>query len=519
MNRHTIIFVLLLSNGIVYGQMPACITIDPPDATAYDSMTVTFNPAFSCYQWSSLAGVPQVFMHSGVTIGYHAWQYVIAFNQVGVNGQFPILNPNGDGTYSIHLRPSSFYGFPPGLNVSQLCIVFNDGQWNSKDGRDFLPGYSQCVDILVPLSLGPPSFSFTVNMQKAFDDGIFDPFNDLLFVAIHGLDTIPMTSTGPGQLTYGASIDSALMNGTTYNYKFRINELEYESFTRIILASPGITSIDTWWNNDFLPYNFQVIADFEDNTTGMLTLHVMGCGPWDDPILHPVSETFLIVDNPYPSPSNPSSKVMKFTRRGLNNGGQSWGGFWADCYPHLDISNLKYIHIKALKPRYSPLRFKIEAGTTGTLEVYSDNTQTLINEWEDYVFDFTSMDGTYPILCYMPDYEGPLMLAGDVDLYFDDIVLSDRPFQIYTGTPVNPKAESLLLFPNPARERVTLYSATGIRKIEVFDVNDKKESEISMESTGEPVTIDLSGVPNGLHILKITDLRGSVYFSKVIKYE
>jgi len=519
MNRYTIIFVLLISNGIVCGQMPACITIDPPDATAYDSMTVTFNPAFSCYQWSSLAGVPQVFMHSGVTIGYHAWQYVIAFNQVGVNGQFPILNPNGDGTYSIHLRPSSFYGFPPGLNVSQLCIVFNDGQWNSKDGRDFLPGYSQCVDILVPLNLGPPRFNFTVNMQKAFDEGVFDPFADQVFVAIQGLDTLPMTSTGLGQLTYGAMVDSALITGITYNYKFRINELEYESFTRTILASPGITSIDTWWNNDFLPYNFQVIADFEDNTTGMLTLHVMGCGPWDDPFLHPVSETFTIVNNPFPSANNPTAKVMKFTRRGLVNGGQTWGGFWANCFPNLDISVMKYIHVKALKPRFSPCRFKIEAGTTGTFEIYSTNTQSMMNDWEDYVFDFTSMDGTYPILSYMPDCEGPLMLVGDIEIYFDEIVLSDRPFQIFTGSPEKLKPAMVSVFPNPSRDQVSVISIHGIQAITIFDISGKKEMEFNTESNGEVISINVERLSNGLHILKITDLRGSVHFSKVIKYE
>ncbi|MEI7980490.1 MAG: SBBP repeat-containing protein [Bacteroidota bacterium] len=140
------------SRNALSRSMPACVSIDPPDATAYDSLTITFDPALACFQNGSLAGSSQVFMHSGVTVGGNVWQYVVDYNALGHNGQTTELTPNGDGTYSIHLRPSAFYGLPAGLNVTQLCIVFNDGQWGSKDGRDFVPNSVNCMDIFVPLN-------------------------------------------------------------------------------------------------------------------------------------------------------------------------------------------------------------------------------------------------------------------------------------------------------------------------------------------------------------------------------
>jgi hypothetical protein len=191
-------------------------------------------------------------------------------------------------------------------------------------------------------------------------------------------------------------------------------------------------------------------------------------GPWDDPSIHPVSETFTIVDNPYPSGLNPSSKVMKFIRRGILNGGQPWGGFWADIYPNLDITQLKYIHVKVWKPRTSVLSFKIEGGTTGTLEKQSTNQQTLVNDWEDFVFDFTSMDGTYPIVAFMPDREEPLTLNNDIVIYFDEIALSDRPYQIYTGIS-SPKEISFTVYPNPCSEQVTVSNTEDIQKVDIYD--------------------------------------------------
>lgn len=162
-----------IKNRIPYSpaQMPACISIDPPDATVYDSLTLTFNPSLACSMWASLAGSANIYMHSGVTINGSVWQYVVGYNGYGANGQSTQLTANGDGTYSIHFRPSAFYGLPPGLAASQLCMVFNDGQWGSKDGRDFDMVNGGCKDIYAPLNTSQTNIFLTGYINSAVSFG------------------------------------------------------------------------------------------------------------------------------------------------------------------------------------------------------------------------------------------------------------------------------------------------------------------------------------------------------------
>jgi hypothetical protein len=245
------LLVIAAMSHFAYSQMPAAITIDPPTATAYDDLTLTFNPVQACFQSGSLAGVALVYMHSGVTIGGSTWQHVVEYNSTGANGQAPHLTPNPDGTYSIVYNPAAFYGLDPGQVVTHICAVFNDGQWNSKDGRDFEPGTTNCMDFFIPLAYvsTDPKFSFKVNMNKAIQDGIFDPITDDVFVTLdHGI--APLMLDPHPDFTYTGLIETGLDSGEVYNFKFRINYTTYEDVNRQATAVPGTTVIDVWWNDD-----------------------------------------------------------------------------------------------------------------------------------------------------------------------------------------------------------------------------------------------------------------------------
>ena len=93
----------------------------------------------------------------------------------------------------------------------------------------------------------------------------------------------------------------------------------------------------------------------------------------------------------------------------------------------IDVTVNKFIHVKVWKPRISPVKFKIEGGAAGNLEIFSMNPQTLMGEWEEMVFDFSSKTGTYPIVDLMPDFEDPLTLTEDIVLYFDEITQNNDP--------------------------------------------------------------------------------------------
>jgi len=124
---------------------------------------------------------------------------------------------------------------------------------------------------------------------------------------------------------------------------------------------------------------------------------------------------------------NPSFNCVKFLRPGKTNGGEAYSGFWSPVPVAVDVTVNKYVHVKVWKSRISPIKFKLEGGAAGNLEIPSKNPQTKVNEWEDIVFDFSEKTGTYPIVSLMPDFEDPLVQASDLTIYFDDIYVNNDP--------------------------------------------------------------------------------------------
>jgi hypothetical protein len=156
--------------------------------------------------------------------------------------------------------------------------------------------------------------------------------------------------------------------------------------------------------------------------------------------------SFELVPNPDKSGIDLSDYVMKLHR---DKDGVPWCGFWGKVadYPavgEIDITTNKYVHYKVWKPRVSPCFFKLEGGTDGTSERESATVQTKTNAWEDIVFDFSDMTGTYPIIALMPDKLDPVGLDDDIDIYFDDIVVNNDP------NPVQPTTQTILVDMNGA---------------------------------------------------------------------
>lgn len=154
MKKLSFLLLIFMINMSLAAQMPGAITIDPPDATAYDELTLTFDPGEACFENGSLNGLPYIAMHSGVKLlSGEQWQYLIEFNSTGANGQLTKLIPSGNGKYSITFVPADYYGLN-GETVTQICAVFNNGTDWSQDGRDFASGGYECTDFIIPLNTG-----------------------------------------------------------------------------------------------------------------------------------------------------------------------------------------------------------------------------------------------------------------------------------------------------------------------------------------------------------------------------
>jgi hypothetical protein len=149
--------------------------------------------------------------------------------------------------------------------------------------------------------------------------------------------------------------------------------------------------------------------------------------------------SFSLAPNPDKSGINLSDYVAKFHR---DKDGVAWGGFYSATT--VDVTTNKYMHVKIWKPRISPIVFKIEGGAAGTVEHPASNPQTTTGSWVDYVFDFSDKTGTYPTIVFMPDFELPLALTEDIDIYFDDIILNNDP------NPATPPEQIIAVDMNPA---------------------------------------------------------------------
>lgn len=172
-------------------------------------------------------------------------------------------------------------------------------------------------------------------------------------------------------------------------------------------------------NNDPAPGSepVQMMEDYE-----IITLNPLSNPTNDD-------SKFTWIENPDKSPLNPSDHVIEFLR---DKDAPIWAGFWSRLTDSVDVTTNKYVHVKVWKPRVSVVKFKLEGGEAGTLEIPSITPQTKTNEWEDLVFDFSSKTGKYPIIALLADFEEPLTLTEDITLYFDDIVVNN------IATPLEP---------------------------------------------------------------------------------
>lgn len=149
-----LIFLLIISLMIAKAQMPPAISIEPPNATAYDELTLIFDPELACYESGSLAGLDSIAMHTGVSFfNGLSWQHVIPFDESGANGESTILYPTGDGRFSKTYIPAEYHGVE-GKIITQICAVFNNGFNWLNDGRDFVEGGTECMDFYIPLYSG-----------------------------------------------------------------------------------------------------------------------------------------------------------------------------------------------------------------------------------------------------------------------------------------------------------------------------------------------------------------------------
>lgn len=384
----------------------------------------------------------------------------------------------------------------------------------------------QYTNDATPIGGGPETFSvkFSVDMSYQVTLGNFDPATDYVDIAgnFNGWNGDNDHLNGTLANIYSITIESdSFAAGYEVKFKFRINgdwvtsEFPNGGPDRTYTVVAGTNTVAVWYDDmQPPPPAGGVIADFEDDTWGSLTPHVMGCGDYDNDALHPVDETFMIIDNPDPSGINTSSKVLKFNRWGTDNGGLPWAGFWAQCSPPVNTTETKYIHYMVWKPVTSPLKFKLEGATQS--EIFSTNEQTTTNGWQDMVFNFSEMaDADYGVVALMPDFVDPFDRAETIEIYIDNIVINDNPNPI-TGIWNHNAENEISMYPNPFTTSINIDLTRDMNSITISNIVGQQLYKIENVSRG-PINIDASTLDSGVYIITLTDKNNKTTSAKLMK--
>jgi len=237
------------------------------------------------------------------------------------------------------------------------------------------------------------------------------------------------------------------------------------------------------------------LLDAEDGTFNKLSPNVQANGPGES------NADFTVVANPNPSGINTSSKVVMFTRRTGGANAMPWAGFWSTIVdPDPDFTTDKYLHVKVLKTKTSPLHFKIEGGVDGNLEIANMNAYTDVGEWQDIVFDFSSKTGTYPVVAFMPDFEDPLIDTGDITIYFDDIKVNNSAVAETLGLKQNILLAKIVMYPNPTTGVLNIKSTEELSSATIYSLDGRKVLTINKFERGNTI-INASSLSKGLYLI------------------
>jgi hypothetical protein len=409
---------------------------------------------------------------------------------IAVDATLPLVTDAGASS-TLVLKLTSAYGGANEVGVATPVIGFN------------YPGTAM-MDALYNSGTTPTTFELSgLDVNKIYNFEFFgsrkDVTNDRTTVyTCVGANTATASSNASGNANVLAVVNEIVPNAEG---KIII------SFVKGTTNAANFSYLNFFTATEMTPSVPQVLLDAEDGTFNKLTLNVMANGPGES------NADYTVVDNPSPTGINTSTKVVQFRR---NTAGDPWSGFWSPVVdPDPDFTTNKYVHVKVLKTRISPAKFKIQGGAAGDLEIASVNTQTQIGVWEDFVFDFSSKTGTYPTVVFMPDFLDPGENIGDIMIYFDDIVVNN------IATPTMGIIDNYLdgkisIFPNPSNGLLTIESLEEIQSVSIFSLDGRQVANYNNMSVGI-TQINIENLSKGMYFVNFVAPNGATFTHKLIK--
>ena len=208
-----------------------------------------------------------------------------------------------------------------------------------------------------------------------------------------------------------------------------------------------------------------------------------------------------IIPNPFPVGINTSETVAEFKAL---QGGAPYAG--CETMHGSDVGTFSlsptnaFVSIMVFKPVISDVGFKFATpagASTGEIKI----ANTLVNEWERLVFDFTgiigepSSNGIDQIIVF-PDFQN--RNSTNV-IYFDNIIFGDS--SLLTTGAINQTPQTVV-WPNPAAQTINLSATTIIEHLVIQDVLGR--TLITKNPMNHSTVVDISLLPEGFYTVQLS---------------
>ncbi len=212
-----------------------------------------------------------------------------------------------------------------------------------------------------------------------------------------------------------------------------------------------------------------------------------------------------IITNPFPSGINTSQTVAKFTALAS---GMPFAGcetmHGADIGTFTLSATNAFVSIMVYKTEISDVGIKFATfpgASTGEKKI----ANTLINQWERLVFDFTDIipepsSTDIDQLVVFPDFQAR---AGDNVIYFDNIVFGDSSL----AAPEFSQSQ-VSVSPNPVVENTRIVSEQLISSAVVYSITGQKLLEVNPDSTN--FNLNLVGLKSGVYFVRLIGANGTL---------
>lgn len=219
-----------------------------------------------------------------------------------------------------------------------------------------------------------------------------------------------------------------------------------------------------------------------------------------------------IITNPFPTGINTSQTVAKFTA--LQTGAPFAGCetmHGADIGTFTLTAENAIVSIMVYKSTISDVGLKFvtpSAASTGEIKV----ANTLVDQWEELVFDFTGIIGEptstgIDQLVVFPDF---VARGSDNVIYFDNIVFDPDPLSVNEN-----QIQDVKVFPNPGINSLSVSANTPIASVQIHNILGQKILQVNGQEANQDINI--SSLKTGLYMLTVTDNQGGTQRIKWVK--